>query len=613
VTIAEDSSAPAAVHSATTSGTTASFSPPANSLLVVMVAVDGTAGTATTVAVSDSGSHTWTLKKRQNTTTSSAPVVGGSAEVWECQLTTAPGSITVTASWSTNGAAGGNVVTKVLTGAATDQSTAATGGTGGGSVAPTATLTPTQVGSHIYGACLDYATNASLTANSNSTLIDQFLDVSNGDTWAAFKGSADTTSLTSTAYGFTNANSAFNTAAVEILAATSAPAMVFLRGGHARGSLPLRNPVQARQRQVMVPAPQAATVPRQARVRAPAIRAPLWYRRGLDQRGTTVPVTPVAAPWVPLARVRAAAIRLPVWLRRRGTVAPVASVATPTQPAFLPALVRRMTHLARRGWRATAKPPTHPPTPWPAATPRRPRGYRPARRQSVTVPSAQPAPWLVPAIRRTVRTLLLRRGRSTVPPAGQVVAAPGWPPTTARRPARLAAARRARLAAPVPAPVAAPWLVLAIRRALRMLPPRRARSTAAATPAQTAVAPSWPPVATRRPVRLAPTRHGRLAAQVPAARQPFVPGQVRRRGGLRARAARLVGVVLQAIAGPASPPPGADLRSDSGATAMLTADQASTTLSSTGTGSVAVIGRDAAAADFASFDAGGAQLKGDTG
>jgi hypothetical protein len=549
VTIAEDSSAPAAVHSATTSGTTASFSPPANSLLVVMVAVDGTAGTATTVAVSDSGSHTWTLKKRQNTTTSSAPVVGGSAEVWECQLTTAPGSITVTASWSTNGSAGGNVVTKVLTGAATDQSTAATGGTGGGSVAPTATLTPTQVGSHIYGACLDYATNASLTANSNSTLIDQFLDVSNGDTWAAFKGSADTTSLTSTAYGFTNANSAFNTAAVEILAATSAPAMVFLRGGHARGSVPLRNPVQARQRQVMVPAPQAATVPRQARVRAPAIRAPLWYRRGLDQRGTTVPVTPVAAPWVPLARVRAAAIRLPVWLRRRGTVAPVASVATPTQPAFLPALVRRMTHLARRVGRPTATPPPDQPMPWPTATPRRPRGYRPARRQSVTVPSAQPAP----------------------------------------------------------------WLVLAIRRALRMLPSRRARSTAAATPAQTAVAPSWPPVATRRPVRLAPTRHGRLAAQVPAARQPFVPGQVRRRGGLRARAARLVGVVLQAIAGPASPPPGADLRSDSGATAMLTADQASTTLSSTGTGSVAVIGRDAAAADFASFDAGGAQLKGDTG
>lgn len=220
--ITEDSSAPAAVHSATTSGTTGSFSPPANSLLVVMVAVDGASSGATTVSLSDSGSHTWTLGKRQNTNVNSAPVVGGSAEVWLCQLTTAPGSITVTASWATNGSAGGNVVTKVLLGAATTQTGAATGGAGGGNIAPTCTLTPTVVGSHVYGAILDFATNATLTANANSTIIDQFLDSSNGDTWGTYKGAADTTTLTSTTFGATNANSAFNIAALEILPASTA-------------------------------------------------------------------------------------------------------------------------------------------------------------------------------------------------------------------------------------------------------------------------------------------------------------------------------------------------------------------------------------------------------
>ena len=209
---------PIPTHPTTTTTTTASFSPQANTLLVALLAVDGATGTATSGILTDSLSGTWTLLKRQNTTTAG---VGGSAEVWCRYLSSAPGSMTAIATWTATGQPGGNLTVRCLLGAASTQ-TGATGGTGGGTVAPTATLTPTQIGSWIYGAGLDYTTSASLTANANTTRIDQFQDATNGDTWSTFKAAASTSSLTSTAYGYTNASAGYNTAAVEILAAASA-------------------------------------------------------------------------------------------------------------------------------------------------------------------------------------------------------------------------------------------------------------------------------------------------------------------------------------------------------------------------------------------------------
>lgn len=218
MTISEDASnQPVPVHSTTTAGTTALFSPQAGTLLVAMFAVDGATGTAASVVVTDSTLGSWTLLKRQNTTTAG---VGGTSEVWCRYLSSAPGAMTVTGTWSVTGQPAGNITVRSLLGAASSQ-TGATGGTGGGTVAPTATLTPTQLGSWVYGACVDYSTSASLTANANSTLIDQFQDATNGDTWATFKGAASTSSLTSTAYGFTNANAGYNVAAAEILAASA--------------------------------------------------------------------------------------------------------------------------------------------------------------------------------------------------------------------------------------------------------------------------------------------------------------------------------------------------------------------------------------------------------
>lgn len=218
--ISEDTShQPVPVHSTTRTATTASFSPQASTLMVALLAVDGATGTPATVAVTDSLSGTWTLLKRINVSTAG---VGGSAEVWCRYLSSAPGSMTVTGDWSTNGQPAGNLTVRCLLGAASSQ-TGATGGQGGASVAATAVLTPTQIGSWVYGANVNYFTNETMTANAATSLIDSFQDTTNGDTWSVFKGSASTSSLTSTTYGFTHAVSEFNTAAAEILAAAAAP------------------------------------------------------------------------------------------------------------------------------------------------------------------------------------------------------------------------------------------------------------------------------------------------------------------------------------------------------------------------------------------------------
>jgi hypothetical protein len=79
-TLTEDASAPAVVSTTTlTAVTTASFTPPAGSLLVALVASDGGTG-VTTMALSDTGAHTWTELVKNN-------VAGGDyAGVWIAQI-----------------------------------------------------------------------------------------------------------------------------------------------------------------------------------------------------------------------------------------------------------------------------------------------------------------------------------------------------------------------------------------------------------------------------------------------------------------------------------------------------------------------------------------------
>jgi hypothetical protein len=222
VAITEDTTnQPVPVHATGLTATTASFTPANATLLVALVSVDGGA-TATSTVLTDSVAGTWTLLKRQNAVGGG---VGGAAEIWCRYLVTSPGAMTVTDVWTANGQNSGNLTVRCLLGASSTQ-TGATAGTGAGTIAPTVAITPTVLNSWVYGAILDYQSAASLTPNAITTRIDQFQDAVNGDTWANWKATAATTSLSSTTYGFTNANSAFNTAAAEILPLAGGGAVV---------------------------------------------------------------------------------------------------------------------------------------------------------------------------------------------------------------------------------------------------------------------------------------------------------------------------------------------------------------------------------------------------
>lgn len=191
--------------------------------MVALVAVDGAATLATTAAITDSVSGTWTLLNRRNTIVSGS--LGGSAEVWCRYLVSAPGSITVTSTWSVNGQPGGNLVVRSLLGADPTQP-GAIGSAGAASINPVASLTPTQIGAWVYGAIVDYTTNATLVANANTSIVDQFIDASNGDTWGTLKGATAVSSLSSTSYGCTNASADYNIAFAEILPLAGGAAVV---------------------------------------------------------------------------------------------------------------------------------------------------------------------------------------------------------------------------------------------------------------------------------------------------------------------------------------------------------------------------------------------------
>lgn len=217
--IVEDASSPAAVHSTAGTGpyTTAQFSPPANSLIVAMIGADGGASTVT-AALSDSGSHTWSLLKRQNTASGGA--VGGTAEIWCLYTASGLTNITATATMSGSTAAGANLVVKVLTGAASTQTGATQGASGTGSSTANLSITTTTNGAHVYGAVINYANSTAYTANGSSTIIDGLSDSTNGDWYAAWKASADVGTPGATTLGFTNTSANFNIAAVEILPAS---------------------------------------------------------------------------------------------------------------------------------------------------------------------------------------------------------------------------------------------------------------------------------------------------------------------------------------------------------------------------------------------------------
>ncbi|MGH7748084.1 MAG: hypothetical protein ACREQ5_25500, partial [Candidatus Dormibacteria bacterium] len=197
--ITEDATTPAVVNSSGVVSTrvTGSFSPPANSLLIALVACYSS-GSNGAITVTDSGGHTWTKSVESIGHTTVA--------IWQCQLTTAPGSITVTAHYSNN-AGDEYLAVRVLNGAGTSQTGAGTAVhlVTSATTADTYSLTTTQTGSVVYGITDNWATTDSITPNAATTLLtgSDFTDTPNGAYIVCWKSTSATGTPGATTFGGT--------------------------------------------------------------------------------------------------------------------------------------------------------------------------------------------------------------------------------------------------------------------------------------------------------------------------------------------------------------------------------------------------------------------------
>jgi Domain of unknown function (DUF4082) len=246
MTIAEDASTPSVVTAtADTTGviTTASFTPPANSLLVAVFNVGYTSAAAPVVSVSDSGGGTWTSGGGIGTTKSNSLV-------WWRYCTTSPGAITVTATDTQHASAGRQLVVRVLTGASPQQGRAY--GATFITTAPTGTVdfhygvTGNQfTGSWTYVASCQDTSSLTLTPTAGTTSISGLNDTTDSVNMAVGRKTTPTvTPGTTVDLGWT-ANNSTNAAyiALEIIpaGANSIPSLTVTatQGGATGGGMTL--------------------------------------------------------------------------------------------------------------------------------------------------------------------------------------------------------------------------------------------------------------------------------------------------------------------------------------------------------------------------------------
>lgn len=209
--LAIDASSPAAVvnNAGLAALTTASFSPPANSLIVVIASADDNT-TPCSASISDNQSNVYSLRARSN--------ANGTAEVWTYYTPTALTGLTVTATFTNawNFTNSGLLQVLVFTGAQSTQPGAATTAIG----ATSTTITPQTTGSYMVGVytATDVGSNSS-AYDSNTTLLQSVNSSGGGFTLTAFRSTATTPSLNSAIYGLaTNLATQEDFALVEILA-----------------------------------------------------------------------------------------------------------------------------------------------------------------------------------------------------------------------------------------------------------------------------------------------------------------------------------------------------------------------------------------------------------
>jgi hypothetical protein len=221
VALAEDASSPAVIASISGGNplitTTASFTPPAGSLLVAM-AISGRSSGAlqTAITITSSPAQTWTVAANAQ---GAGADNGGTAQIAYTYLAAAPGATTVTASM-TNVSSGRSFLVKVITGAAVSQSGAgvntrvqATISTDG-----TISVTTTAPGSLVYGASDAIDGNSALTLNGATTLLNDFSNTTQASRYTHWKSAAVTVTPGATTLGGTYAAARKSSiAALEIL------------------------------------------------------------------------------------------------------------------------------------------------------------------------------------------------------------------------------------------------------------------------------------------------------------------------------------------------------------------------------------------------------------
>jgi hypothetical protein len=227
VAITEDVSTPAIVQQ-TGSGSTitsASFSPPAGSLLLVLVGGGWGNSGAMTASVTDSKGGAWTTAVTAAGTNTS---LRGIAAIYYRYLSTAPGAMTVTATF-TNLSGGKELAVRVINGASGSQS-----GTGTGSVinstattAGTVSITTTVTGSAVYGISDDATTNGAYTVNGATSVLSgtptgDFNDATDSVRLVAWKATSATGTPGATTLGGTWSSAGVNNiAAFEVIPPTT--------------------------------------------------------------------------------------------------------------------------------------------------------------------------------------------------------------------------------------------------------------------------------------------------------------------------------------------------------------------------------------------------------
>src|SRR6266540_199386 len=217
--LAVDSSSPAFVRGSGTSVTTASFSPPANSVLVAFVNADlNTGATNETCAMSSGGGLSWQLAGRHN----GSP--GAVCEVWVAKADAAPGSITATCTDNLGNSAGSEIglYLRVLT----DSGNGTPAGIGASNTGAAVSLNYTSTVANSWGFAvgMDSSGTATITAGSGQTVLNSVASggFNSGDDIYCWRQNATTAVVgTTVTMNMTSPSSGLHMVAVEVLPAAS--------------------------------------------------------------------------------------------------------------------------------------------------------------------------------------------------------------------------------------------------------------------------------------------------------------------------------------------------------------------------------------------------------